>query len=243
MAYRANTTHPIFLELQSIVRKTCGLPAQIKAGLTPHAEQIRFAALYGSVAKGSNHARSDVDLLIVGDISLEQALAAVVPVESRIGREPVSAEESGVRSPEGRNRVAAASTSRNAMQCRLGAGTEGMTGSDLLGTKNTLILDRCSNPLQREFYLRATARFGWTRRVLEHQIDNQTYEKYLLNQTSFDNALPQAIAAQAKLAVKDHYTVPDSVCRGRPFGGRQAPTFQPVTMRLPSWNGGKYEID
>lgn len=41
-------------------------------------------------------------------------------------------------------------------------------------TKNTLILDRCPNPLQREFYLRPTARFGWTRRVLEHQIDNQT---------------------------------------------------------------------
>lgn len=78
--------------------------------------------------------------------------------------------------------------------------------AEIAWTKNTLILDRCPNPLQREFYLRATARFGWTRRVLEHQIDNQTYEKYLLNQTSFDTALPQAIAAQAKLAVKDHYT-------------------------------------
>jgi len=78
--------------------------------------------------------------------------------------------------------------------------------AEIAWTKNTLILDRCQNPLQREFYLRATARFGWTRRVLEHQIDNQTYEKYLLNQTSFDNALPQAVAAQAKLAVKDHYT-------------------------------------
>jgi predicted nuclease of restriction endonuclease-like (RecB) superfamily len=73
-------------------------------------------------------------------------------------------------------------------------------------TKNTLILDRCQHPLQREFYLRACARFGWTRRVLDHQIDNQTYEKYLLNQTSFDNALSPAIAVQAKLAVKDHYT-------------------------------------
>ncbi len=78
--------------------------------------------------------------------------------------------------------------------------------AEIAWTKNTLVLDRCQNPLQREFYLRATARFGWTRRVLEHQIDNQTYEKYLLNQTSFDNALPQAVAAQAKLAVKDHYT-------------------------------------
>lgn len=77
---------------------------------------------------------------------------------------------------------------------------------EIAWTKNILILDRCTNLLQREFYLRATARFGWTRRVLEHQIDNQTYEKYLLNQTSFDAALPQAVAAQAKLAVKDHYT-------------------------------------
>lgn len=78
--------------------------------------------------------------------------------------------------------------------------------AEIAWTKNILILDRCTNPLQREFYLRASARFGWTRRVLEHQIDNQTYEKYLLNQASFDNALPQAIAARAKLAVKDHYT-------------------------------------
>lgn len=78
--------------------------------------------------------------------------------------------------------------------------------AEIAWTKNILILDRCTNLLQREFYLRATARFGWTRRVLEHQIDNQTYEKYLLNQTSFDAALPQAVAAQAKLAVKDHYT-------------------------------------
>lgn len=78
--------------------------------------------------------------------------------------------------------------------------------AEIAWTKNTLILDRCSNALEREFYLRATARFGWTRRVLEHQIDNQTYQKYLLNQTSFDTALPPVVAAQAKLAVKDHYT-------------------------------------
>ena len=77
---------------------------------------------------------------------------------------------------------------------------------EIAWTKNTLILDRCDQPLQREFYLRATARFGWTRRVLDHQIDNQSYEKYLLNQTSFDQALAPAVAAQAKLAVKDHYT-------------------------------------
>jgi predicted nucleotidyltransferase len=87
VTYRANTAHPIFTELQSIVRNTCGLPAQIKAALSQHVARIRFATLYGSMAKGLNHAGSDVDLLIVGDLSLEEALAAIVPVEARIGRE------------------------------------------------------------------------------------------------------------------------------------------------------------
>jgi len=85
--YRANTRHPIFPELQSIVRKTCGIPAQLQACLSPFAGQIAFATIYGSFAKGTDHARSDVDLLIVGDIGLEQAVSAVAPVEARIGRE------------------------------------------------------------------------------------------------------------------------------------------------------------
>jgi predicted nuclease of restriction endonuclease-like (RecB) superfamily len=72
--------------------------------------------------------------------------------------------------------------------------------------KNLVILARCKNPLQREFYLRATVRFGWTKAVLQHQIDNQSYEKYLLNQTNFDQALPETIKGQAVLAVKDHYS-------------------------------------
>ena len=87
VVYRANTAHPVFADLQSIVRKTCGLPAQIKAALDPFAAQICFATLYGSLAKGINHARSDVDLLIVGDLNLQQALAVIEPVEASIGRE------------------------------------------------------------------------------------------------------------------------------------------------------------
>ena len=67
-------------------------------------------------------------------------------------------------------------------------------------------MSRCKDSLQREFYLRATARFGWTKAVLHHQIDNQSYEKYLLNQTNFDQTLPPEIRNQAVLAVKDEYT-------------------------------------
>lgn len=72
--------------------------------------------------------------------------------------------------------------------------------------KNLVILSRCKDDLEREFYLRATARFGWTKTVLQHQVDNKSYEKYLLNQTNFDQTLPAEIRAQAALAVKDHYT-------------------------------------
>lgn len=78
--------------------------------------------------------------------------------------------------------------------------------AEISWAKNLAILGRCKDPLEREFYLRATARFGWTKAVLQHQIDNKTYEKYLLNQTNFDQTLPEDIKARAALAVKDHYT-------------------------------------
>jgi predicted nuclease of restriction endonuclease-like (RecB) superfamily len=72
--------------------------------------------------------------------------------------------------------------------------------------KNVVILGRCKDDLAREFYLRAAARFGWTKAVLQHQIDNQSYEKYLLGQTNFDQTAPQSVKDHAMLAVKDHYT-------------------------------------
>lgn len=78
--------------------------------------------------------------------------------------------------------------------------------AEISWAKNIVIMSRCKDDLEREFYLHATARFGWTKSVLQHQIDNKSYEKYLLNQTNFDKALPENIKAQAALAVKDHYT-------------------------------------
>ena len=78
--------------------------------------------------------------------------------------------------------------------------------AEISWAKNLVILSRCKDELEREFYLRATARFGWTKAVLQHQVDNKSYEKYLLNQTNFDQALSVELQAQAVLAVKDHYT-------------------------------------
>ncbi len=72
--------------------------------------------------------------------------------------------------------------------------------------KNLVIMARCKDGLEREFYLRATARFGWSKSVLQQQIDNHSYQQYLNGQTNFDAAVPDTIKAQALLAVKDHYT-------------------------------------
>jgi predicted nuclease of restriction endonuclease-like (RecB) superfamily len=73
-------------------------------------------------------------------------------------------------------------------------------------TEHIVIFSKCKESQQRQFYILATKKFGWTKNVLIHQVENNAFEKYLLKQTSFDDLLPERIKNQAYLAVKDHYT-------------------------------------
>ena len=73
-------------------------------------------------------------------------------------------------------------------------------------THNVIIMEKCEDSLEREFYIRMTRRMGWTKNVLMHQIENNSYEKTLINQTNFSKTLPEKIRNQAKFAVKDEYT-------------------------------------
>jgi len=77
---------------------------------------------------------------------------------------------------------------------------------EIAWSHNLVIMGKCKDPLEREFYLRMTRKFGWSKNVLIHQIENQSYEKSLLGQTNFDQTLTPALRAQAKLALKDDYT-------------------------------------
>lgn len=77
---------------------------------------------------------------------------------------------------------------------------------EIAWSHNVLIFEKCKDALQREFYLKMTRKFGWTKSVLANQLAGQSYEKYLLNQTNFDQTLPEAYQQQAKLVVKDEYT-------------------------------------
>lgn len=72
--------------------------------------------------------------------------------------------------------------------------------------KHIVILNKCSHSLERKYYTLATKKFGWTKNVLIHHIENKTYQKHLLNQTNFEQTLPDTIKNQAIMAVKDEYT-------------------------------------
>lgn len=73
-------------------------------------------------------------------------------------------------------------------------------------SKNIIILKKCKSSHERQFYILACKKFGWTKAVLIHQVENKTFEKHLLNQTNFEAVLPENVKNQARLAVKDHYT-------------------------------------
>lgn len=70
--YQANREAPIYAELRGIVLKTVGLADVLRKALAPLAPRIRAAFVYGSIAKGTDTARSDIDLMVVAD-NLEYA--------------------------------------------------------------------------------------------------------------------------------------------------------------------------
>ena len=85
--YRANLQSPIFSELQSLVIKTVALTEPLRKSLEPCADKIKTAFVYGSVAKGTDTARSDIDLMVIGDdLNYFELYAALQNVESTLDR-------------------------------------------------------------------------------------------------------------------------------------------------------------
>lgn len=74
-------------------------------------------------------------------------------------------------------------------------------------SKHIVILTKCKETQQRQFYILATRKFGWTKDVLINKIEQNAYEKYLLGQNNFDKTLPETIRNQAVLALKDEYSL------------------------------------
>jgi len=85
--YQANEKCPIFNELKSIVRKTFGLADVLRQSLTPKADEVRLAFIFGSVARSTDDRRSDIDLIVVGRISFGDVVSLLSPAEEILGRE------------------------------------------------------------------------------------------------------------------------------------------------------------
>lgn len=85
--YSANTSGPIYSELASILRKTSGLADVLVQALTPVATQVRVAFVFGSLPQGRETAGSDVDVMLIGDLSFRDAVELLHPTQIVLGRE------------------------------------------------------------------------------------------------------------------------------------------------------------
>ncbi len=85
--YQANPRSPIYAELCGIAQKTVGLAEPLREALAPLAKRIQAAFVFGSVAKRSDTAGSDIDLMVVSDdLGYADVFGALEPAAARLGR-------------------------------------------------------------------------------------------------------------------------------------------------------------
>jgi predicted nucleotidyltransferase len=81
----ANRAHPLFVDLAALVLKTSGIPDLLRERLGT--EGIRVAFVFGSIASGEAVPESDVDLMVIGPVSLRQVVGRLSGIPNRLGRE------------------------------------------------------------------------------------------------------------------------------------------------------------
>lgn len=85
--YQANPACPIYAELLGIARKTFGIAEPLRQALQTFSEQIIWAFVYGSIAKGQANASSDIDLMLIGEgLHYSEVMERLIPVEEQLGR-------------------------------------------------------------------------------------------------------------------------------------------------------------
>lgn len=85
--FQANLDSPIFPELKSLIIKTVGIGDTLRAALAPIAGQLKVAFIYGSIARGEEGPRSDIDLLVIGDIAFADVVVNLQAAQKLLGRE------------------------------------------------------------------------------------------------------------------------------------------------------------
>jgi predicted nucleotidyltransferase len=85
--YQANRKNPVFAELKSILAKTSGIRDILLESLAPLEDRIKLAFVYGSIARGVEKASSDVDLMVVGEVTFADVVSALREIEAKLGRD------------------------------------------------------------------------------------------------------------------------------------------------------------
>ena len=85
--YQANVASPVFKELKSLITKTAGVAECLQSALSTFSTRITIALVYGSVARGEDNQRSDIDLLVVGNVAFSEVVKALHGAQETLGRE------------------------------------------------------------------------------------------------------------------------------------------------------------
>ena len=85
--YKADRMHPAFEDLKRVFLKTVALGDVLREALAPLADRVKLAFIFGSLAQGRETAQSDIDLFLVGKLSLRETTKILGPVTSDLGRE------------------------------------------------------------------------------------------------------------------------------------------------------------
>lgn len=83
--YRGNSTHPLYPEIHNLVLKTSGLADVLRDALGKVGIQVAF--VFGSIASGAETSDSDIDLMVIGTVSLRQLSTRLAGVSAKLGRE------------------------------------------------------------------------------------------------------------------------------------------------------------
>ena len=87
LQFEAEPGHPVYAELSALLRKTVGLADILASALAGLGDQVRVAFVFGSMARGGEHASSDIDLMVIGDADFGSVATAVHGPQAELGRE------------------------------------------------------------------------------------------------------------------------------------------------------------
>ena len=85
--YQANRKSPVYNELHGLIVKTTGVADVLRSALAPSAVRIKVAFIFGSIAIGNEDKASDIDVIVVGDVSFGDVVSLLSTAEEKLGRE------------------------------------------------------------------------------------------------------------------------------------------------------------